>query len=189
MTTDLAAVNPETGEILEHLEQQPPDALAEALDAVRNRQAELKRWNDALEDELRRRLKARQATIAVFGEWEVESSRKRESEWDADELEPTMQRLADEGVIRAGDWTDVITRDPIVSRSRAGALLGQLDGAAAEAVKACRTWKEKRAQLTVTRSVELIPAAEEAPPVDAPGPPPAGLPQRSATHDLEDLFA
>ena len=156
MSTDLAAVNLTTGEVLEHLEQQPPSVLAEALAAVHTHQAELKRWNDALEGELRRRLKIQQVTGAVYGEWEVTAARGRESVWDAAELEPALQRLADDGVIRPGDWTGVITREPVVSKSKARDLLAQLDGDAAETVKACRTWKDKPGKLTVTRSIALV---------------------------------
>ena len=156
MSTDLAAVNLTTGEVLEHLEQQPPSVLAEALAAVHTHQAELKRWNDALEGELRRRLKIQQVTAAVYGDWEVTAARGRESVWDAAELEPALQRLADDGVIRPGDWTGVITREPVVSKSKARDLLAQLDGDAAETVKACRTWKDKPGKLTVTRSIALV---------------------------------
>ena len=156
MSTDLVAVNLTTGEVLEHLEQQPPSALAETLADIHARQAEMKRWQDALEGELRRRLKIQQVTGAVYGEWEVNAARARESVWDAAELEPALQRLADEGVIRPGDWTGVITREPVVSKSKARDLLAQLDGDAAETVKACRTWKDKPGKLTVTRSIALV---------------------------------
>jgi hypothetical protein len=185
MTVDLAAVNPDTGEVLEHLDQQPAETLAEALDAIHTRQTELARWADALAAELRRRLKVRQTTLAVFGDWEVAAARKRESEWDADELEPVLQQLTGDGTIRAGDWVDVITRTPVVSRSRAGALLTQLDGAAADAVKACRTWKEKPGPLTVTRSVQLNPATVQR---GLPGPGPLADPPQPPPN-LEDLFA
>jgi hypothetical protein len=139
----------------------------------------MQRWADALTGELRRRLKLRNVTLAVFGGWEVSAARKRESVWDATELEPVLRQLVDDGTVRAGDWADVITREPIVSRSRASALLGHLDGTAADAVKACRTWKEKPGALTVARSVELTPAA-----LPEPGPS-AGPP----TPNLEELFA
>lgn len=172
------AVNPDTGELLEHLDQQPPEALAEALDAVHTRQTELTRWSDALAGELRRRLKLRNVTLAVFGDWEVSAARKRESVWDAAELEPVLRQLVDDGTVRAADWADVITREPVVSRSRAGQLLGHLDGTAADAVKACRAWKEKPGPLTVARSVELTPVA-----LPDPGPP-AGPPT-----PIEELFA
>jgi hypothetical protein len=161
MGTDLVAVNPATGEVLEHLEQQPPDVLAEALDAVHRRQDELKRWSDALEAELRRRLKLRGSRLVVFGDWEVEAPRSRRSDWDAGGLEPILQQLAEEGVIRAGEWADVITHAPVVSASRANALLARLDGSAAEAVEACRTWRETAGKVTVTRSIELVSGTPE----------------------------
>ena len=175
----VAVVNPATGELLERLDEQPAETLAEALDLVLEREAEAQRWRDALEVELRRRLKMRQTKLAVFGDWEVGVGGGRESEWDADELEPTLQRLVDEGTVRAGDIADVITRPPVVSRSRAKALAARLDGDAKAAVQAACTWKDKPGKLTVVRSVQLAPAP----------PPPAPLPEPLPDLNPEELFA
>ena len=160
--TDLVAVNPETGEVLEHLDQQPAEALAEALDAVHGRQATLKEWADALEGELKQRLKLRKSKLVVFGDWEVECRPINRSEWDPAELEGALKRLVDEGVVRAADVADVITHEPVVSSRRAGALASRLTGDAKAAVEAARTWKEKPGKLTVARSVNLLDAAPEA---------------------------
>ncbi|HEV2310268.1 MAG TPA: hypothetical protein VGU73_07070, partial [Acidimicrobiia bacterium] len=119
-------------------------------------------------------LKIRQTRFATFGDWEVEASVSRESVWDADELEAAMRQLADEGVIRAGDFSDVITRPPVVSRSNAKALLAHLDGEARERVAAACSWKEKPGKLTVARSVDLAAALEPADGGDG-RPPEAGL--------------
>lgn len=181
----VVAVNPDTGEVLEHLEQQPPEVLAEYLDAVNRHQARLKDWNSALQGELRRRLKLRRTRLIVFGDWEVELTRSRSRDWDADGLEPVLKQLVDEGVVRAGDVTDVITRTPAVSPARARDLLARLDGEAQTAVEACFTWHEKAGGLTVTRSQQLLPAAKEAPPPEiraadaAAGPPSQSTAQKA----------
>lgn len=170
MSNNAVAVNPSTGELLEHLDQQPPEALAAALDAVHVLQGRLKESGDALEAELRRRLKMRQARLVVFGDWEVEASVSRESVWDAVELEGAMTRLVEDGTIRAADIADVITREPVVARTKAKQLASRLTGDARAAIDAACTWKEKPGKLTVARSVNLLDAAPEAaektPPVD-----------------------
>lgn len=157
---ELVVVRQATGELLDRLnvdalDAQPPERLAAALDAVRDRQAELKRASDALETELRRRLKLRGRRTAVFGEWEVDAKLGRESEWDPDELEQAMAALVEEGTIAAGEVADVITRPPIVSRQAAKQLLGRLTGPARESVEAACIWREKPGKLTVVRSIEL----------------------------------
>ena len=80
------------------------------------------------------------------------------------------RELVDEGVIRAADAAGIITRDPVVSKSKAGQLASRLTGDAQERVTALRTWKEKPGKLTVARSVDLLdavkaPAAETTPPL------------------------
>jgi len=182
MSTDLAAVNPATGEILEHLEQLPPETLCETLAAITAREADLKRWRGPVETELRRRLKIRQTKLAVFGDWEVEATVRRESVWDADQLEAAMRQLVDEGAVTASDLTGVITREPVVSRSKARDLAKRLDGAARELVQACCTWREKPGRVTVTRSVALRAGEGQGPPT-----PVSAGPTQPPT-DLEELF-
>ena len=180
--TDLVAVNPSTGEVLENLEQQPPADLCDALDAINTREAQLKAWRAPIETELRRRLNLRQTKLAVFGDWEVEATVRRESVWDADQLEATMRQLVDDGTVTAGDLTGVITREPVVSRSKARDLAKRLDGVARELVNACCTWREKPGRVTVTRSVVL-----EAGEGQGPSTPVSAGPTQPPT-DLEELF-
>lgn len=162
MSTDLAApVDLTTGEVLERLDEQPPEVLAEALDAIHNRQDELKLWGDALEAELRRRLKLRRSRVVVFGDWEVEATRARQSDWDLGGLEPVLEQLVEEGVVRAADVADVITREPVISRKAARQLMGRLTGDARAAVEACCAWRETAGKLTVTRSIELASGTPE----------------------------
>jgi len=177
MTADLAttATDPITGELLEHLDQQPAEKLAETLSNIHSRQADLKAWQGALDAELRRRLKLRQTKMAIFGDWEVEASVSRSRAWDADKLEAVMARLVDEGVIRAGDTSDVITRPPVVAGKAALALRSRLTGDALTLIDETWAWKERPGAVTVTRSVDLLDAlpeaTEPAPVMDqAPGP-------------------
>lgn len=170
---DIEAANPATGEVLERLDQQPPEKLAEAYDEIVVRQAEYKRWGDAIGNELRRRLKLRQTRLAVFGEWEVQVEGGRESSWDADELSGVIDGLLAEGTVELADVTGdnaVIHQPPReVRRENAKRLARRLDGDARAAIEACCTWKDKRGKLTVARSVNLLDAApgaaEETPPL------------------------
>ena len=190
------AVNPATGEVLESLHQQPPEALAEALSAVHAYQEDLKRWGDALEAELRNRLKIRKRKLVVFGDWEVAASTTRHSEWDADQLEAAMRQLATDGTVQAGEMTAIITREPVVSRSRAKKLRDRLTGEARALVDACCTWKEKPGKLTVARSAELVPgdqhadenAALQTPSAASPPLPSTGSPAFTPINP-EELFA
>ena len=192
MSTELVVVNPATGELLEHLDQQPPETLADALAAIRTRQDEAARMAGALEGELRRRLAMRGRKLAVYGTWEVEAQGTRESVWDADELEGAIDALIAEGTVRAAEVVDIITRPPVVSRSKAKALASRLDGDNRALINAACSWRDKPGKLTLTRSVELPTVDEHGELVrEAPLDPPPN-PQTSPAPpalDLADLFA
>jgi hypothetical protein len=167
MTGEVEAADPITGEVLEHLDQQPPEKLAETLANIYRRQEQFKTWEAAIAGELRQRLKLHKTRRRTFGDWEVQASVIRSAEWDGPELEGVLQELVDEGVIRAADAVGIVTRDPVVSKSKAGQLVSRLTGDAQERLATLRTWKEKPGKLTVARSVDLLdaaPAAEETPP-------------------------
>jgi len=179
MTTSVAPVHLGTGEILERLDEQPPETLAEALHLAQQREAEAKRWVDALAAELRNRLKLRQTKRAVFGDWEIEAPVTRSRAWDADDLEGVLRRLVDDGVVRAGDVADVITREPVVAGKAALALRSRLTGDALSLVDQTWAWKERPGPVTVTRSIALPePAAS----------PPRPLERKSSLDPME-LFA
>jgi hypothetical protein len=192
---DLAPVHLGTGELLERLDEQPAETLAEALALVLEREAEAKRWHEALEAELRNRLKIRQTRLAVFGEWEVEASISRESVWDWDELEGVMRQLVDDGVIQAKDATGIIYRETTGYRAAAKRLASILTGDAKAAVEATCTWKEKPGKLNVVRSVQLpAPApADPSPAGDGRTPGAASgrvsAPAPTPTLDPKELFA
>lgn len=157
---DELAVHPGTGELLEQLDQQPPETLAEALAAVNATRADLDKWQRALEGELRRRLKALDRTFTVFGDWEVRAPVGRSRSWDAAELEGVLTGLAQEGVIKAAEAAGVIVREPKVAGKAALALRSRLTGDARAAVDDTWTWIERPDKLEVVRSVEL-PTADE----------------------------
>ena len=160
--TEIDAVNPSTGEILERLDQQPPEKLAEALDVINVRMIEYKRWQAALETELRRRLRLVDRNQYVWGGWEVVKTRSRESSWDADELNAVIESLIEEGVIKAQEAVDVVVQPPrIVKRENAKRLAARLTGANRKAVESCCEWKEKAGKLSVHQTVELGPGDEE----------------------------
>ena len=151
-------VHPHTGEVLDDLSTVPPERLADALVALRDRQAEVRRMESAIARELESRLATRQRKLWLVGEYELRLEQGNESVWDADELEVVLRRLVDEGVVSASECVGLISRDPVVSRSEAKRLLTRLDGPAAKAVKDCMTWQPKgRPRLTVTPSLPLIP--------------------------------
>lgn len=181
--TTIEAVHPATGEILEHLDQQPAEKLADTLDEIYRQQGELARWESAIAAELRQRLKVRQTKRATFGDWEIEATTSRSAEWDAAELEAELAGLIDQGIVRAGDVAEIVTRPPVVSKSKAGRLVSTLTGDARDRVAALRTWKEKPGKLTVARSVDLLDAAA-APPATEKTPPMGG----QADHDGSALL-
>jgi hypothetical protein len=158
--TPAVVAHPVTGEVLVDLDKQPPELLAHALVVVRERRDALAAGQKALEDELRRRLKILDRRLAVFGEWEVESTRVREADWDVAELESAIERLVADGTLRASEVADVVTRTPVASRSKAKALLGRLDGTAHDQVAAALSWRNKSQKLTVARSV-VLPTGDE----------------------------
>jgi hypothetical protein len=163
------AVNPATGEVLEHLEQQPPATLAEALAAVRDQQAQLTEWSRALEGELRRRLKVQERTVAQFGGYQVTSKPTNRSVWDVELFEAELTRLVESGVLRAAEVTEVIKREISVRAGEANKLIARLDGEPKQALIAARSWREEQGRVTVERHTpELEETTEQAPPADIP---------------------
>jgi hypothetical protein len=156
LVSNPAVVNPRTGELLQQLSRQPADTLADTLDAIRERQAELKAMIGALEDELRRRLDMRGRSTAVFGEWEVQRDSTREAVWDVAEAEGVLKQLVDDGVLRAGELTGVIARDPVVRRTEMNRVLVKLATPERVLLEACRKWRVKGERVKV-RHVEPEP--------------------------------
>jgi hypothetical protein len=176
MSQEIVAVNVATGELLEHLDKQPPEVLAEAFVAIQERQVELKRWHAALEAELRQRMRTLDRELAVFGDWEVEAKFDNRREWDPDELEAVLEELRDSGVIRAAEGAGIIETTKAVKGTAALALRSRLGHDAQSQIDTTFTWTRKRRALRVVPSVSLEGAVTGA------------LPPPSPITDLEGLF-
>lgn len=181
-------VNVATGEVWEQLDKVAPEELAQALEELHERQAQFKHWQSEIEAELRRRLRAVDRKLAVFGPYEVAMTTPRKSEWDAELLEIEIASLVAQGVLKAAEVTEVIDRTPTVRAGEAAKLVNRLSGDPKRALESARTWKDQTGKLTVVRSVQLPTTAERGsltPLPDAPPEPagPAQLPRGTA-----DLF-
>jgi hypothetical protein len=160
---DLAVVHPDTGERIDNLDAQPPEKLAELYLVVDARLTALKEAKQLLTRQLRRRVDIKTGgmnRVAVFGDFEVQDHPAMRREWDADELEGVLRDLIDQGVIHAGEVTDVIRHKTEVTGTVAASLERRLVGSALEALKGCRKWVKKPGVLQVARSVQL-PTPEE----------------------------
>ena len=142
-------------------------ATAEVLDTANAGGDQLAQWHDQLaaikraadvalkdvDNELRRRIGDRKLWAA--GEWEISLTGSNKSEWDADELEAVLRDLVAHGVVHAGDVTDVIRHETIVSAREADRLSKQLTGAAHTTVENCRTWVRQPGRIVVKQSIAL----------------------------------
>ena len=158
--TDVVVAHPVTGELVDKLDAQPAEKLADVLVAIRRQIKQLTEMQTVVEDELRVRLTVRaggENTIAIFGDYEISAPSAWSRVWDADELEGVLADLRDRGVITAHDVTGIFHDERKVRSREATTLLNRLNGPAKEAVKACFTWRERPGKLEVARSVQLIP--------------------------------
>jgi hypothetical protein len=152
-------VHPHTGEVLgaaRELERFGSDELADVFAAIDERMAALREMRTLLDHEIVRRLDERGRSKLVVGDYELSLEPKRESVWDADELDYTLRSLVDQGVIEASEAVGVINTTPTVSRSNAQRLAARLAGKDRDAVEACRSWQMGRRTLRVVRSIPLI---------------------------------
>jgi hypothetical protein len=168
--TDLPAVvaHPETGEVLEHLDQQPPELLAHALAVVQARQAELVAAAKAVEGELRNRLKILDRTSTTFGEWKVSAKPRNTRVWSVEDLRGVLDDLVARGVIQAGEIPDgIIVRREEVAGKVALELRGQLGADGQAAIDKAYRWRSERGPLTVARKKPAEEARPLEPAVDA----------------------
>ena len=145
--TNQMVVHPGTGEVIDQLESQPPEVLADAWLAITEHKRQYDEFAKLVEAELKRRLAMRNRDQDTFGPFRVQAKTQWRSQWDVDELEQVLRELIDDGTVRASEVVDVITTpQPEVSASAANSLLRKLSGAAETAVKACRTWQQQKAK-------------------------------------------
>lgn len=146
-------------QIVRDIDLKPDELLANAVDLIRQSVAEEKKILELVEDEIRRRMELKDRKLAVWGDYEIALESSNESVWNAEELETTLQDLVDDGILRAGELTEIIDRTPTVRRREADRVAKRLSGQPRAAVEACRVWRVKggRARVRVTKSVELVP--------------------------------
>jgi hypothetical protein len=176
------AVNVATGELLEDLDKQPPEVLAEAFAYGQRLQTGLKSGMAAIEAELRQRMRTLDRELVVFGDWEVEAKFDNRREWDPDELETVLEELRDSGVIRAAEGAGIIETTKSVKGTAALALRSRLGHDAQHAIDTTFTWTRKRRALRVVPSVSLEGAIVGALPANT------GEPPQAPITDLEELF-
>jgi hypothetical protein len=152
--------HPATGEALgtvAELESVPVERLADALLALDEQAAQLRRWRKLLDAELAKTLDMRGRDKLAIGDYELHRKTRNESVWDGDELETVLRRLVDEGVVDARELVGVITHETVVSKSKAGRLVDQLAARERRDVEACRTWKRSVSGVEVVRATPLLP--------------------------------
>lgn len=165
-STDLIVVDPRDGTILDSLADQKPDLLAEVALELRRREQQLHDMRELVEAELTDRVladndKDRRVAITVLDDYELRVERARSRRWDGDDLEATLEQLHQQGVLRAGEWTGLVTREPKVDGKAAQRLLGQLSGQSLAAVEACFEWEHKgRPRLTITPCPSPFPEGQ-----------------------------
>jgi hypothetical protein len=154
-------VHPHTGEVLDRLDQRSPEVLAEALHAITARQETLKASAAALDAELRRRLQIRGRNVATFGEWEVALEQGREAVWEGEQAEEILRELVDEGVLRAGELTDVISHETVIHRSAMNRVLARLTDQYRHKLETARYWQSRgRGRLRVTATAQITEGEE-----------------------------
>lgn len=157
---ELLVIDPRSGELLgnaRNIEALGDETVADVRVAIKERIGELRKMLEAVDTDLARRLEIRGRRRMVAGDFEVSYQARRESVWDADELEDVVRGLLDSGVLAAGEVTGLITHETKVSRSQAQRLVDRLGGGERRAVEACRTWREAgRRSVDVVRSIELF---------------------------------
>jgi hypothetical protein len=157
---DTLVVHPRTGEIVgaaAALETLPGETLADVYAELDATIAQLREMRELVDHELVRRLDEAGRSKQLIGDYELALEGRRESVWDAHELEATMQYLVDEGVLDASECVGIVSHEPSVSRRAAQSLTKRLSGAPLRAVESCRSWQTGRRTLHVTRSLPLIP--------------------------------
>ena len=153
-------IHPVTGEVLgtgRTLEAVGDEDVAEVWIALKAREKELRDMRRIVETELARRCDIRGRPRVLMGNFEVTSKPRRESVWDAEEVERVVRELLDRGVLEARVVTDLIKHETTVSRSNAQSVVDRLSGEDRRALEACRTWQVRGHGVEVVRSIELLP--------------------------------
>lgn len=148
-------VDPRDGTVID-LQAQPHEALIDVLLELRRREAQMKAWKTAVEDELIRRHGDRRGAETV-GAWEIDVERGRGRIWDSEELELVCVDLIGRDLLSLQDIAGLIVRETKVDGRKAQALLGRVSGEAETELRRCFRWEQKgrsRVKLTPVASLE-----------------------------------
>jgi len=148
--TQAGLVDTSSGEILDFT-RIDHEFLLDMLDELRRREAQLKTFRIAAEDEAVHRHGDRQAAQPV-GEWEVNVERRSTREWDVAELERTLTDLQARGLVDDAARDRLIHIKPVVDGTAAKRFVDHLDGEALDAVRQCFEWKDSRPKVVLTRT-------------------------------------
>lgn len=157
-------MHPATGEVFDVglLSEEPPEILADLLLALREHQGKIRQAEKLVNDALSQYMAIRKRRKWVVGEYEIEQGTRNSRVWDGDELDATLVRLVDEGVVTPQEVADVVEHVTKVHGREALSLMSRLRGDAAAAIEDCFTWERKpTGSLSVTRSIELVPELDE----------------------------
>lgn len=149
-------MHPDTGELIDRLEAEPPELLADLYVAIREHQARLEAMRKLVKGELQNRLDMRGVAKMVVGDYEIGESHGTRSRWDGEALETVVRELIDNGAISYADVRDLIRHDTVVNGNVANALSRRLAGANKRAVEDCRTREPDRRAFDVVRSLPLV---------------------------------
>jgi hypothetical protein len=150
------AVDPRDGAILT-LADAPAEQLADVLLELRRREAQMKEWRTAVEDELVRRHGDRRAA-QVVGDHEIDVRRTWTRQWDTEEVEALAADLVSRGAVSLADVSDLIVAKRTVNGTRAQKLLNRLTGPDLAAFSEAFTWIERgRPKVDVTPVAALEP--------------------------------
>ena len=146
--------DPQTGELID-LRTAPPELLAEAAWILSERERAFRGVRQAVEAELRERLKQSGRRRDQFGRYQLALEPVNRREWDPEELEQCVRALIDEGVVRAGEVTGLLRHETVVSGKTAQTLLGRLSGEPATRLSRCFRWvRHGQPRLTITTDAQ-----------------------------------
>lgn len=147
---DPVVVDPRDGAVLD-LAVQPQEALVDVLLELRRREAQMKDWRIAVEDELVRRHGDREEPESV-GDYQVDVDRAWRREWDPEELELVATDLVDRGLLSLFDISGLIGNVRKVDGRKALDLFNRADEETARELRGCFEWRHGRPKVGVTSS-------------------------------------
>lgn len=145
----------------------PTEGLVEIMEELRRRERASRETRQLIEAELLARLSAHKAEtgsgVLITEAWELRRRSGRQRVWDGAELERVLFDLVDDGWLRAGELTGLVTQEFVVDKAMAAKLLDRLHGEQLEAVRACFHWEpSRRPSVDVVARASLMPGGADA---------------------------